>query len=136
MNEDSIHNIENSSLKTKSANTYNALKSVFVDEKNCVNPSFGAFVAALCAVLLGAVLVNLWIRVINNFAYNFLGLNENSFVWSLIVALIATGILVLYITTILEENLSNQVKSNITGLTFGGTASNVTNNSPDTQDGL
>ncbi len=107
-----------------------------MDEKNCANPSFGAFVAALFAVLLGAVLVNLWIRVINNFAYNYLGLNENSFIWSLVVALVATGILVLYITTILEENLSNQVKSNITGVTFGGAIANVTNNSPDVQDGL
>ena len=117
MEDNPIHTHETSNLiKNK---TFNAIKQY------CVN-DFGSFIAALVAVLLGAVLVNLWIRVINNFAYNFLNLNENSFFWSLVVALIATGILILYVTTILEENLSNQIKSNITGVTFGTTA-NVTN---------
>lgn len=121
MEDNSIHTNDTSSLIKNGA-----LKAF----KNC-NPSFGAFISALVAVLLGAVLVNLWIRVINNFAYNFLKLNENSFFWTLVVALIATGLLILYITTILEENLSNQVKSNLTGVAFGGTA-NVTNFSDDT----
>jgi len=133
MENNSIHTNDTSSLiKSGAPKLLKASKTSALTEviKTC-NPSFGAFIAALVAVLLGAVLVNLWIRVINNFAYNFLNLNENSFFWALIVALIATGLLILYITTILEENLSNQVKSNLTGVAFGGTA-NITNFSDDT----
>ena len=54
------------------------------------------FIKALAAILLGSVLVNLWIRVINNFTYQFLNLNQESTFWAFMIAIFFTGLLILY----------------------------------------
>lgn len=108
------------------------IKSGFtsITSKEDCTISQGQFILALAAVLLASVLVNLWIRVINNFAFNFLKLDQDSLFWSLIVALIATGILVLFLVIAFDENTSNQIKGNLTGLTFGSTVTNNSNFAP------
>jgi len=90
--------------------------------------SLSTFVLALAAVLLGAVLVNLWIRVINNLAYNLLGYNPDSFWVALIVALLATGVLVAYIFIAFDDDHGNQLKAQLTGLGF--VSVNTSNFSP------
>ncbi len=93
------------------------------------------FILALVAVLLGAILVNLWIRVINNFNFNFLGLNQDSFWWTLLIALVFTGVLVAYIAIAFDEDTSHQIKAKISGLSLGGTVANSSNFVPaDTSD--
>ena len=84
------------------------------------------FVKALVAILLGSILVNLWIRVINNLTYHALKLNPDSFVWALVIALVCTGFLVLYIAVILDENTSMQVRQTITGVAFAGSTAGFT----------
>jgi hypothetical protein len=96
---------------------------------NC-NIGFWVFFAALFAVLLVSVLANIWIRVINNLAFNYFGLNQESFFWTLLVALILTGIFIAYIFLAFDEDSSNALKSRIVGLNFG-TAVNTSNISPD-----
>ena len=89
------------------------------------------FVKALVAVIIGAVLVNLWIRVINNFTYHTLKLSSDSTFWAIMIALITTGLLVIYIIFILDDDTSCQIKQNITGVSFGATASNSSTNYTD-----
>ena len=89
------------------------------------------FVKALVAVIIGAVLVNLWIRVINNFTYHTLKLNPDSTFWAIMIALITTGLLVIYIIFILDEDTSCQIKQNITGVSFTAAASNSSTNYTD-----
>jgi hypothetical protein len=100
--------------------------------KSC-NSSWGVFIAALFAVLLGSILVNLWIRVLNNFTYQTLGLNPDSTLWSLLIALCASGILVLYIFVVLDDDTSAKIQQKVTGVAFGA-ASNAANGTID--DGL
>ena len=103
--------------------------------KDCSTITTSQFILALVAVLLGAILVNLWIRVINNFNFNFLGLNQDSFWWTLLIALIFTGILVAYIAIAFDDDTSNQIKSKISGLSLSGTVANTANFVPaDTSD--
>ncbi len=78
------------------------------------------FVLALVAILLGSVLVNLWIRVINNFTYQTLGLNPDSTFWALLIALFFTTLLIVYIIVVLNDDLSKAVKQNMTGITVLG----------------
>lgn len=85
------------------------------------------FIKALVAVLLGAVLVNLWIRVINNFTYQTLKLNPDSTTWALIIALVCTGLLVIYIIFILDEHTSLQIRQNMTGVSYA-TITGINNN--------
>jgi len=84
------------------------------------------FVKALVAILLGSILVNLWIRVINNLTYHALKLNPDSFVWALVIALLFSGFLVLYIAVILDENTSVQVRQTMTGVAFVGSTAGFT----------
>jgi hypothetical protein len=83
------------------------------------------FVTALIAILLGSVLVNLWIRVINNFTYHTLKLNPDSTVWAIVIALIATGILVIYVIFVLDSDTSKQIRRTLTGVTFGASANSA-----------
>jgi glycerol uptake facilitator-like aquaporin len=89
------------------------------------------FVKALVAVIIGAVLVNLWIRVINNFTYYTLKLSPDSTFWAIMIALIMTGLLIIYIIFILDEDTSCQIKQNITGVSFTVAASNSSTNYTD-----
>jgi hypothetical protein len=89
------------------------------------------FVKALVAVIIGAVLVNLWIRVINNFTYHTLKLSPDSTFWAIMIALITTGLLVIYIIFILDDDTSCQIKQNITGVSFTAAASNSSTNYTD-----
>lgn len=89
-----------------------------VIEDSCVNTSHWTFVLALVAILIGAILVNLWIRFINNFTYHTLKLNPDSTTWALVIALLATGILILYISLVLDDDTSKAVKQSITGVSF------------------
>lgn len=93
---------------------------------NCV--SFGLFIGALFAILLVSVLANLWIRVVNNFAYNYLRLNQDSFWWATLVALIATGIFTGYVFLAFDNETSNALRTRIVGISGGGSAAaNVSN---------
>ncbi len=85
------------------------------------------FIKALVAVLLGAVLVNLWIRFINNFTYHTLNLNPDSTFWAIIIALFFTGLLVIYIIFILDEDTSLQIRQSMTGVTYA-TITGINNN--------
>ena len=91
-----------------------------IDEKSIADDENWNFVTALVAILLGAVLVNLWIRVINNFAYETLGLDQNSTFWALIVAVFFTIILVVYIIFVLEDDTGKAVKQSMTGIAVSG----------------
>jgi hypothetical protein len=92
---------------------------------------FWVFFAALFAILLVSVLANLWIRVINNLAFHYFKLNQDSFWWSLLVALIITGFFIGYIFLVFDEDNGNALRTRIVGLNFGGSAvANVTNISP------
>lgn len=100
-------------------------------DDNC-GVSFWVFFAALFAILLVSVLANIWIRVINNLAFNYFNLNPDSFWWTLLVALILTGIFIGYIFLAFDEDNGNALRTRIVGLNFGGsTAANATNISPD-----
>lgn len=88
-------------------------KSVSVDEN-------WSFVTALVAIILSSVLVNLWIRVINNFTTHTLGLNPDSTGWALLAAIFFTTVLIVYIIFILDEDTSKAVKQNMTGITILG----------------
>lgn len=89
-----------------------------MEEKHTKGYDNVTFIKALIAVLLGSVLVNLWIRVINNFTYHTLRLCQDSTFWAVIIAVVATGLLVIYIIFILDENSSCQVKQQMTGVSF------------------
>ena len=109
---------------------------------DCV--SFGLFIGALFAILLVSVLANLWIRVINNLAFNsitFFGntkfFNADNVWWSAIVALIVTGIFVGYVFLAFDNDTSNALRTRIVGITGGGGASaaaNVSNIEPNDSD--
>jgi hypothetical protein len=110
-------------------------KSVAHSVKDCNTITTSQFILALVAVLLGAILVNLWIRVINNFNFNFLGLNQDSFWWTLLIALTFTGVLIAYIAIAFDDDTSNQIKARISGLSLSGTVANSSNFVPnDTSD--
>lgn len=57
------------------------------------------FVETLFVILLGWILVALWQRLIDNFTFNTLGLNEDSAYHTFIIALVATIIFVIFIFT-------------------------------------
>ena len=88
-------------------------KSVSIDEN-------WSFVTALVAIILSSVLVNLWIRVINNFTTHTLGLNPDSTGWALLAAIFFTAVLIVYIIFILDEDTSKAVKQNMTGISIIG----------------
>jgi hypothetical protein len=90
------------------------------NEKSILDDENWNFVLALIAILLGSVLVNLWIRVINNFAFHTLGLNQDSAFWAIIIAVFFTTILIVYIIFVLNDDLSKAVKQNMTGITILG----------------
>lgn len=99
-------------------------------QNNCDGISVGTFTLALVAILGGSILVVLWVRFINNFTFQFLKLNENSALISFLIAIIATGVLVGYIF-ILDDSVSGQLKSHMSGLSFATistTSSNIVNN--------
>ncbi len=102
--------------------------------------SFGLFIGALFAILLVSVLANLWIRVINNIAFNLSNkpfFSADSIWWSLIVALIITGVFVAYVFLAFDNDTSNALKTRIVGITGGGgasTAANVSNIAPEPND--
>lgn len=115
--------------------------------KNTECVSFGLFVGALFAILLVSVLANLWIRVINNLAFNHTSFNfrltkseffiADNFWWSLIIALIVTGIFVGYVFLAFDNDTSNALRTRIVGITGGGGASaaaNVSNIEPQSSD--
>jgi glycerol uptake facilitator-like aquaporin len=89
-----------------------------MEEKQAKCPDNFTFIKALIAVLLGAVLVNLWIRVINNFTYHTLKLSQDSTFWAIIIAVIATSFLVIYIIFVLDNDTSLQLRQNMTGVSF------------------
>jgi hypothetical protein len=98
-----------------------SLKDIFkkaFNEKGIGDDENWNFVLALVAILLGSTLVNLWIRVINNFAYNTLGLNQDSTFWALLIALFFTTILIVYIIIVLDDNVGKAVKQSMTGITI------------------
>jgi len=92
-------------------------------DADCDDKKF-LFVKALIAIILGSVLVNLWIRVINNFTYHTLKLSPDSTTWAIIIALIATSFLVIYVIFILDNDTSVQVRHTLTGVAFTSTAAN------------
>jgi hypothetical protein len=97
-------------------------------DTQCV--SFGLFIGALFAILLVSVLANLWIRVVNNLAYNYFRLNQDSFWWASLVAIIATGIFVGYVFLAFDNETSNALRTRIVGISGGGggaAAANVSN---------
>jgi hypothetical protein len=103
-------------------------------DDNC-GVSFWVFFAALFAILLVSVLANIWIRVINNLAFNYFNINQDSFWWTLLVALILTGIFVGYIFLAFDEDNGNALRTRIVGLNFGGSVvANSTNISPESTD--
>lgn len=91
-----------------------------VTEKGITDDENWNFVTALVAILLGAVLVNLWIRVINNFAFHTLGLNQDSTFWALIVSIFFTVILIVYIIFVLDDDTGKSVKQSMTGIAVSG----------------
>lgn len=88
-------------------------KSVSVDEN-------WSFVTALVAIILSSVLVNLWIKVINNFTTHTLGISSDSTGWALLAALFFTVVLIVYIIFALDDDTGKAVKQNITGISILG----------------
>lgn len=124
---------ETTSLGTEGSKEQ-SLESKIPKNDNC-GISFWVFFAALFAILLVSVLANIWIRVINNFAFNYLNLNQDSFWWALVVALVLTGIFIGYIFLAFDEDNGNALRTRIVGLNFGGSAAaNTTNISPENTD--
>ena len=91
-------------------------KSVTCEDNN------GQFIKALFAIVLGALLVNLWLRVINNFFFNFLNLSQESLLWALFIALLFTGLLIIYVVFILDDETSLSVKRSLTGIAAASAA--------------
>lgn len=102
------------------------VKNISVKKDDIVDTTHWTFVLALIAILIGSVLVNLWIRVINNFTYQTLGLNQDSTIWALIIALVMTTVLVVYIIIVLDDDTGCAVKQNMTGVSFAGSAAAIT----------
>lgn len=50
----------------------------------------GAFATIVAAIIVGWILVSLWLRVVENFAFQTLGMSSRSTVHALIIAIIAT----------------------------------------------
>ena len=95
-------------------------------DNELIDTTHWTFVLALVAILLGSVLVNLWIRVINNFTYQTLGLKQESTFWALVIAMTMTAVLVVYIIMVLDDNTSCAVKQNITGVAFASSVPAIT----------
>jgi hypothetical protein len=96
------------------------ISKVKLDEKGISDDENWNFVTALVAILLGAVLVNLWIRVINNFVFHTLSLDQDSTFWALVVAAFFTIILVVYIIFVLDDDTGKSVKQSMTGISISG----------------
>lgn len=92
----------------------------------CDDSNF-TFITALVAIILGSLLTVLWVRFINNFTFNFLKLNQDSTLVTLVIALIATGVLIIYIVFILDDETSTYIKSHLTGIAFTGSSNNTSN---------
>ena len=56
------------------------------------------FLEFLLAIIVGWILVALWQRVIENFAYNTIGMNRDSSYHALVVAIVVTAIFIIYAT--------------------------------------
>lgn len=97
-------------------------ESTYKIPKGCDADENIVFIKALVAIILGSVLVNLWIRVINNITHNFFHINPDSAFWAIVIALFMTGILIVYIAFILDRDTSLQVRSSMTGVAFTTTA--------------
>lgn len=57
------------------------------------------FAELLFVIILGWILVDLWLRVVDNFTFGTLGLNKDSTLDTLIIALVATIIFIAFIWT-------------------------------------
>lgn len=57
-----------------------------------------SFIELMLAVVIGWMLVDLWVRAIENFAYGTLGMNKKSSYHALIVAATVTAIFVVYLS--------------------------------------
>lgn len=69
------------------------------------------FVSILIIVIISWILIELWLKVLENFAYNTLGMNSSSTWHSLIIAVTITLIFIL-ILEFMEEDGTN-IKNNV-----------------------
>lgn len=76
-----------------------------------------SYVDMLFVITLGWILVQLWQRPIENFAYNSLGLNKDSVYHTFIVALVATAIFLIFVFNF-DAILGNIVENDVTGNNF------------------
>lgn len=76
-----------------------------------------SYVDMLFVITLGWLLVQLWQRPLENFAYNSLGLNKDSTYHTFIVALVATAIFLVFVFNF-DAILGNIVQDDVTGNSF------------------
>lgn len=72
------------------------------------------FIEVLIAIILAWILVALFQRVIENFAYNTLGLNQNSAFDALVVALVALAVFLTF-TFIIDSFIGGIIEEEIEG---------------------
>ena len=120
--EESIENLENTSEDLKNTsedlkNTSEDLEKTNKQIESSVEDQFGylTFVIILIIVIVSWILVELWKKVIDNFAYNTLGMDKNSTVHSLIVAVTITLIFVVVVIFMKDKGL--KIHNNLMGLT-------------------
>lgn len=87
------------------------------------------FTQLLAAVLIGWILVELWVRAIDNFTFNCLGLDRNSPMQTFLIALILTGLFIGYVMMIGDdEDTAKSAVSQLQILPVIGASVDIVNN--------
>lgn len=90
------------------------LQTVFATGKNSSGKlDQAAFVIIVLAITFGWLLVSVWQRVLENFAFGTLGLNEQSTLHSILVALVVTVIFLIFTWMIDQYNIVPSLESDI-----------------------
>lgn len=108
--QDSIENLEENNKKFQENNEkYEILNEEF-PETHCENKEtsktlgYFTFLVILVIIIISWILIELWGKVIENLAYNTFGLNPNSTIHALIVAVVVTLVFLIILYCIDEDN--------------------------------
>lgn len=81
-------------------------------------PNNKAFTIILVAIIFGWILINLWTVALDNILYRACGLSKNSWLHTLLVAIIATCIFLIYVSCVEEKGT---IRTKMTGVLISPT---------------
>jgi ABC-type transport system involved in Fe-S cluster assembly fused permease/ATPase subunit len=88
-------------------------------------PTNKVFVKILIAIIFGWILINLWTTVVETIAYKSLGLSKNSWLHTLLVAVVVTILFLIYVHCV-EEKATIRTKMTGALLSTADTALSMT----------